>query len=93
MSVTILLPSVLRPATGGQGVIEVEAGTVGEALARLVESHERVKQHLFQDDGTLRGFVNVYVNDRDIRDLERERSPVQPGDEISIVPAMAGGAK
>jgi adenylyltransferase/sulfurtransferase len=50
-----------------------------------------VKKHLFQDDGALRGFVNVYLNDRDIRELAREASPLQPGDEIIIVPSMAGG--
>ena len=91
MSVTILLPSVLRPAAQGEIEIQVEAGTVGEALARLVERHEGVKKHLFQDDGALRGFVNVYLNDRDIRELAREASPLQPGDEIIIVPSIAGG--
>src|SRR5262245_63497216 len=87
MSVTILIPSALRPAVGGQVEVQVEAQTVGEALARLVANHERVKKHLYQDDGQLRGFVNVYLNDRDIRELARESSPVEAGDEIAIVPS------
>lgn len=91
MSVTILIPGALRPSVGGQNEISVEASTVGEALGRLTTAHERVKNHLFQEDGRLRSFVNIYVNDRDIRELDREATKLAEGDEIAIVPSMAGG--
>ena len=91
MSVTILIPSALRPSVGGLVEVNVDAKTVGEALGVLTGAHQRVKGHLFQDDGRLRSFVNIYVNDTDIRELERESTPVAAGDEIAIVPSMAGG--
>lgn len=90
-SVTILIPSALRPSVGGQVEVKLDAGTVGEALAALTRDHQRVKAHLFQEDGRLRSFVNIYLNDRDIRELEREATPLAAGDEIAIVPSMAGG--
>jgi len=91
MAVTILIPGALRPSVGGQNEVRVEANTVGEALGALTTSHQRVKAHLFQEDGRLRSFVNIYLNDRDIRELDREATRLTEGDEIAIVPSMAGG--
>ncbi|MBI4419783.1 MAG: MoaD/ThiS family protein [Gemmatimonadetes bacterium] len=92
MAVTIHIPGALRPYVGGSGAVDVEAPTVSQALAELTRTHERLRPHLFQEDGRLRSFVNVYVNERDIRDLAREATPLQPGDEVTIVPSIAGGA-
>jgi adenylyltransferase/sulfurtransferase len=91
MAVTILIPTPLRPYVAGRGVLHVEATNVGELLDRLTAEHGALKPHLFADDGRLRSFVNVYVNDRDIRQLSHRETPVQPGDTVSIVPSIAGG--
>jgi adenylyltransferase/sulfurtransferase len=92
MPVTVHIPSPLRPYAGGNAALVVAGETVGEILERLRAEYARLGPHLFQDDGRLRSFVNVFVNDRDIRSLDAERTRVQPGDEISIVPSIAGGA-
>lgn len=68
------------------------AGTVGEALKSLTAQHPDLRRHLFTDDGKLRSFVNVYVNDEDIRYLERESTRLKESDTISIVPSVAGGS-
>jgi adenylyltransferase/sulfurtransferase len=91
MAVTILIPTPLRPYVDGRGVLQLEATNVGELLERLTAEHGALKQHLFADDGRLRSFVNVYVNDRDIRQLSQQATPVQPGDTVSIIPSIAGG--
>src|SRR4029079_11254225 len=82
----------LRAYTGRQESVAVEGRTVGEALASLTSSFGDLKRPLYADDGRLRSFVNVYVNDDDIRYLEREQTAIKPGDVISIVPSVAGGA-
>src|SRR5690349_11771213 len=92
MAVTVLIPTPLRPFVGGRDALEVEGGNVGELLERLTGEHATLKPHLFADDGRLRSFVNVYVNDRDIRQLAQRDTPVKPGDTISIIPSIAGGA-
>ena len=91
MAVTVLIPTPLRPFTGGSAAIDVEATSAGEALDRLTAAHAGLKSHLFAEDGRLRSFVNVYVNDRDIRHLAKGDTPVKPGDTVSIVPSIAGG--
>ena len=91
MANTVLIPTPLRPFTGQLDSVAVEAGTVGEALAALTERYADLRRHLYRDDGQLRHFVNVYVNDDDIRYLEREATALNPGDTISIVPSVAGG--
>jgi molybdopterin/thiamine biosynthesis adenylyltransferase/rhodanese-related sulfurtransferase/molybdopterin converting factor small subunit len=88
----ILIPTPLRPYAGNQESVVVEAGTVGELLEQLASRHEELRKHLFTPEGKLRSFVNVYVNDEDIRHLEREKTAVRPEDTISIVPSIAGGA-
>jgi adenylyltransferase/sulfurtransferase len=82
----------LRPFTGKRDVVELEGATVGELLAKLTSEHEALKKHLYNEDGRLRSFVNIYLNDEDIRYLEKERTPVKPGDSVSIIPSVAGGS-
>ena len=90
---TILIPTPLRGFTGQQSTFEAEADTVSEALQKLTAAHPQLQQHLFSGDGKLRSFVNVYLNDDDIRDLpEKENSPVKTADELSIIPSIAGGS-
>src|SRR5204863_2652544 len=93
MAVTVLIPTPLRPFVGGRDALEVEGGSVGELLDRLAGEHAALKPHLFATDGRLRSFVNVYVNDRDIRQLAQRETPVKPGDTISIIPSIAGGRR
>jgi adenylyltransferase/sulfurtransferase len=88
----IHIPSPLRPYADQQAVIEVEGATVGDALRALVARHAELGRHLFDEQGQLRRFVNVYRNDEDIRHLSREQTPIEDGDSLSIVPSIAGGA-
>ncbi|MGH7644555.1 MAG: ThiF family adenylyltransferase, partial [Gemmatimonadales bacterium] len=92
MAVTILIPSPLRPFAGGRDAVQLEAATVDELLERLTAEYGALRLHLFAADGRLRSFVNVYVNDRDIRHLAQRATPVHPGDTVSIIPSIAGGA-
>ena len=89
---TIHIPTPLRPFTDKKESVEVSGGTVGELLADLTHRYEGLRRHLYTDEGRLRNFVNVYLNDEDIRYLQREQTPVKPGDSLSIVPSVAGGA-
>ena len=91
MAVTVLIPTPLRPFTGGRDRVQLEAATVGQLLERLAAEHGGLRGHLFAEDGRLRSFVNVFVNDRDIRHLGRQDTPVGPDDTVSIVPSIAGG--
>jgi len=91
MSIKILIPTPLRPYTGKQSAAEVTGQTVGEALSSLVAQHPDLRRHLFGDDGNLRSFVNVYLNDDDVRYLAKEATPVKDTDTITIVPSVAGG--
>src|SRR5882762_11227435 len=88
---TIHIPTPLRPFTDKKESVEVTGGTVGELLADLTTKHEGLRRHLYADDGRLRNFVNIYLNDEDIRYLQKEKTPVKPGDSLSIVPSVAGG--
>jgi adenylyltransferase/sulfurtransferase len=87
----IQIPSPLRQYSGKQASVDVPGKTVGEALAGLVSLHPELKRHLYTDDGKLRAFVNVYVNDEDMRYLQKEATALKDGDTISIVPSIAGG--
>ena len=91
MAVTVLIPTPLRPLAGGRDAIELDAASVGELLEQLTSEYAALRRHLFADDGRLRSFVNVYVNDRDIRQLRQHETPVGPGDTVSIIPSIAGG--
>ncbi|MGH9523190.1 MAG: ubiquitin-like small modifier protein 1 [Terriglobales bacterium] len=87
----ILIPTPLRQYAGKRDAVDLNAATVAEALSQLTSEHPELKKHLFTEDGRLRSFVNVYVNDEDIRFLDKEQTPVQATDTISIVPSIAGG--
>ncbi|MGA2414559.1 MAG: ubiquitin-like small modifier protein 1 [Candidatus Sulfotelmatobacter sp.] len=87
----IHIPTPLRQYAGQQSTVEVKAATVAEALAGLLEQHPDLRRHLYTEEGKLRSFVNLYLNDEDIRYLQKEATPVQEGDNISIVPSIAGG--
>ena len=91
MSVKILIPTPLRPYAGKEDCVKVHARTVGEALDLLTGRYGELRKHLYADDGRLRNFVNVYVNDEDIRSLQKEKTPLKEGDTISIIPSIAGG--
>jgi adenylyltransferase/sulfurtransferase len=91
MAVKVMIPTPLRQFTSKQPSIECNAATVGEALGNLTSTYAELRKHLFTDDGKIRSFVNVYLNDEDIRFLEKERTKTKDGDTISIVPSIAGG--
>jgi adenylyltransferase/sulfurtransferase len=92
MAHRVLIPTPLRSYTGQQGEVEAEGGTVGDVLSALTARYADLRHHLYADDGKLRSFVNVYVNDDDIRYRDKEMTPLKPGDVISIIPSVAGGA-
>ncbi len=87
----IHIPTPLRQYADKKDTVEVSAHTVGDALSGLVSQHPDLRRHLYTDDGKLRAFVNVYLNDEDIRYLQKEATPVKDADSISIVPSIAGG--
>jgi len=91
MRVTIAIPTPLRQFANGKSEVQVEAGTAGEALDQLTSTHNELRRHLFNDQNALRNFVNVYVNEEDIRHLNGRDTPVKDGDAILIVPSIAGG--
>jgi MoaD family protein len=92
MPVTVTIPTALRQYAGGNREVEVEAQNVGEALEKATSAYGDLRKHLFTDQNSLRNFVNVYVNDEDIRFASRLETPVKDGDTLTIVPSIAGGA-
>ena len=90
MSVSVKIPTQLREATGGEATAEVDGSTVGEALDSLYERYGELRSRIAEDGG-LRRFVNVYVGGEDIRFLDGLDTAVEDGDEITILPAVAGG--
>jgi adenylyltransferase/sulfurtransferase len=89
---TIFIPTPLRGYTGGKDAVEVEAATVSEALDQLTASFADLRKHLFTPEGKVRAFVNLYLNDEDVRYLPaKEASAVKPTDTLSIIPSIAGG--
>src|SRR5438876_10667013 len=91
MTVKVMIPTPLRPYAGKRASAEFQAATVGEALGHLTKEFAELRKHLFTEEGKLRSFVNVYVNDEDIRYLAKENTPTKDGDTISIIPSIAGG--
>lgn len=91
MPVTILIPTALRPYSDGQRAVEVAGGTVGEAIDALTTRYDGLGRHLRTAEGSLRSFVNVYLNDEDIRYLDAESTSLGDGDTLTIVPSIAGG--
>jgi molybdopterin synthase sulfur carrier subunit len=92
MAVTVKLPTQLRDAAGGAVSAKVEGGTVGEALQALYAQHAELRERIAGEDGALRRFVNVYLRGEDIRFLDGLDTAVADGDEVTILPAVAGGA-
>ncbi len=92
MAVKVIIPTPLRQYTGKQDAIEIQAKTVGEALSTVTARYRDLRRHLFNEEGKLRSFVNVYLNDEDIRYLKKEMTPLRDNDVISIVPSIAGGS-
>jgi molybdopterin synthase sulfur carrier subunit len=91
MSVIVRIPTTLRPITGGQSEVKVEGGTLAEVLTGLDTAHPGFKDRLFDEEGQLRRFVNVFVADDDVRYLQGLDTPVPDGETVSIIPAVAGG--
>ncbi len=91
MSVTVRIPTPLRKLTGGADEVSVEAANIGELIDRLEATHPGLKERLCDEGGEIRRFVNIYVNDEDVRFLQGRDTPVADGDQVSIVPAIAGG--
>jgi len=89
--VEVRLPTVLRAAAGGRTTVEVDGSTIGEVLSTLVAAYPGLAGQVLTDDGTLHRFVNVYVNDDDVRYLDQLDTKVADGDTVSILPAVAGG--
>ncbi len=92
MPVTVHIPTPLRGFTAGSDRLELDGATVGEILEALVGTHQGLRRHLLQEDGRPRNFVNIYLNETDIRYLGQRETPVRPGDAITIVPSIAGGS-
>jgi len=92
MPVTVSIPTPLRPFTGGDDSIVLAGDTVGQVLEDLIARHAGLKRHLMQEDGRLRSFVNLYLNETDIRHLASTQTPVRSGDVLTIVPSIAGGS-
>ena len=91
MSVIVRIPTTLRPISGGQAEVKVEGNTLSEVLAGLEAAHPGFQSRLFDDEGKLRKFVNVFVADYDVRYLQGLDTPVPEGETVSIIPAVAGG--
>lgn len=90
-SVAIRIPTPLRGFTDEQATVEVSGSTVGEALQDLVAKHPALQPQLFNEEGKLRSFVNIFRNDEDVRHLQKEETPIRERDELSIIPSIAGG--
>jgi molybdopterin synthase sulfur carrier subunit len=92
MTVTVRIPTVLRPTMGGATSVDVEGSTIGDVLDQLTITYPAAKSQLLNDDGTLHRFLNVYVNDDDVRYLGGVDAKVLNDDEVTLLPAVAGGA-
>ena len=91
MPTKVRIPTPLRKLTNNEEVVEVIAITVGNAIAELQSRYPGIKERLVDENGAVRRFVNVYVNEEDIRFLQNQQTPLKDGDEVSIIPAIAGG--
>ena len=88
---TVKIPPVLRPQTGGDAEVAAPGGTVGDVLRALADEHPGTRAQLFADGGELNRYVNVYLNDEDVRVLQGLETPVSDSDTVVVLPAMAGG--
>ena len=85
------IPTPLRPYAGGQTEVEVQGQTVSQAMNDLVSRYPALRKHLFSDEGELRAFVNLFLNDEDIRHLQGVETPLKEGDRLMLIPSIAGG--
>jgi molybdopterin converting factor small subunit len=92
MATKILIPTPLRPYTDKQEAVEASGSTIGELLTDLTTKYGGLKAHLYNEQGKLRSFVNIYINDEDIRYLQKDQTPVGTSDTVSIIPSVAGGS-
>lgn len=92
MAVTVRIPTPLQKLTGDQGEVQCEGATIAELLENLEKKHPGIKERICDESGKLRRFVNVFLNEEDIRFLQGEETAVNDGDDVSIIPAIAGGA-
>ena len=93
MGVQVRIPTVLRAHTGGEAVVSFDGGTIGEVLGAAVAAHPGLSGQVLSEDGGQHKFVNIYLNDDDVRYLDGLGTSVADGDEITILPAVAGGAR
>ena len=91
MPTKVRIPTPLRKLTNNEELVEVTAASVGDAIGELQSRYPGIKDRLVDETGEVRRFVNVYVNEEDIRFLQNQQTPLKDGDEISIIPAIAGG--
>ena len=91
MAKKVRIPTPLRKLTNNEELVEVNAATIGEAIVELQTRFPGIKERLLDESGAVRRFVNVYVNEEDIRFLQNQETALKEGDEISIIPAIAGG--
>ncbi len=90
--ITIRIPTPLRPMTGGKSEIEGQGGSIAELIEQMNAAHPGLKDRICDEQGEIRRFINVYLNEEDIRFLTGKDTPVKDGDEVSIIPAIAGGS-
>lgn len=91
MPTQIRIPTPLRKLTNNEEIVEVTAPTIGGAIAELQSRYPGIRERLLDENGAVRRFVNVYLNEEDIRFLQNQETPIKDGDEVSIIPAIAGG--
>ncbi|MCZ6633106.1 MAG: MoaD/ThiS family protein [bacterium] len=91
MAVTVRIPTPLRKFTGDQADVDVDGGTIGELIDNLEGQHAGIKERIVDEDGSIRRFVNIYVNEEDIRFLDGPDTALKEGDQVTIIPAIAGG--
>ena len=89
--IKVRIPTPLRPMTGGKNEVEIAGNTVAEIIDNLGTAHPGIKELLYDEEGEVRRFINIYVNEEDIRFLTGKETPLKDGDQVSIIPAIAGG--
>ena len=89
--IKVRIPTPLRPMTGGKNEVEIAGNTVAEIIDNLGTAHPGIKERLYDEEGEVRRFINIYVNEEDIRFLTGKETPLKDGDQVSIIPAIAGG--
>jgi molybdopterin synthase sulfur carrier subunit len=90
--IKVRIPTPLRPMTGGKSEVELTGNTVSEIIDNLGSAHPGIKERVYDEQGEIRRFINIYVNEEDIRFLTGKDTPLKDGDEVSIIPAIAGGS-